>query len=42
MAKSKIDETCFVVIFSESIQTRSKVLNWFAIQILNIQVMVNF
>ena len=37
VAKSKLDETCFVVISSESIQTRSTVSNWVAIQIWKIK-----
>ena len=37
VAKSKLDETCFVVISSESTQTHSKVLNWVAIQIWKIK-----
>ena len=36
MAKFNIDETCFVVISLEITQTRSKLSNWFAIEILKI------
>ena len=36
MAKFNIDETCFIVITSDITQTRSKLSNWFAIEILKI------